>query len=46
MNDNEIVKAKIKAIKAKSVGKGLSIIGLGAAIVGEVAFNAPNWCVG
>lgn len=42
----EVVKAGIKAARAKSIGKGLAVIGLGATIVGEVAFHAPGWCIG
>lgn len=41
----EVVKAGIKAARAKSIGKGLAVIGLGATIVGEVAFHAPGWCL-
>ena len=50
MNENEVkevVKAGIKAAaRAKSIGKGLAVIGLGATIVGKVAFHAPGWCIG
>ncbi|MDC6077521.1 hypothetical protein PPJ95_08095 [Limosilactobacillus reuteri] len=44
MNENEVkevVKAGIKAAaRVKSIGKVLAVIGLGATIVGEVAFHA------